>query len=107
MPQRDRTGPTGEGPMTGWGAGDCASQPAWGRAGPMPSRRAGGRGGRGRRPRSGGRQGRHRFYAAGLPTAWEPPTQEQEISTLKAQAEQLRKELDAINQRLEELDNIA
>lgn len=25
MPWRDRTGPSGQGPMTGWGMGDCVA----------------------------------------------------------------------------------
>ena len=109
MPRRDRTGPEGEGPMTGWGAGDCASQPAWGYAGPMRGRRARGRGARGR-----GRGWQNRFYATGQPRwarfgpvpGWAPPTPEQETEALKAQAEWLRGELDAIDQRLGELENI-
>jgi hypothetical protein len=101
MPGRDRTGPEGEGPMTGWGLGDCAGRPAWGVAG----RR--GRGGRSR-----GWGWRHWFHATGLPRwarfgpapAWAPPTREQEAEALKAQAEWLTGELDAINQRLDELE---
>jgi hypothetical protein len=119
MPRRDRTGPEGEGPMTGWGAGDCAAgdyavgryagQPAWGYAGPMRGGRA-----RGRRPRGQGGRQRNRFYAPRQPgrarfgpvPGWAPPTPEQETEALKAQAEWLRGELDAIDQRLGELENI-
>jgi hypothetical protein len=105
MPGRDRTGPEGEGPMTGWGAGDCAGQPTWGYAG----RRFAGR--RFAGPR-GGRRWRHWFHATGLPRwarygpapAWAPPTWEQETEALNAQAEWLTAELDAINQRLGELE---
>lgn len=109
MPKRDRTGPEGEGPMTGWGAGDCAAgnyaagncaagncadQPAWGYAGPM----------RGGRARGRGRRWRNQFYATGQPR-WAPHTPEQETEALKAQAEWLRGELDAIDHRLGKLEN--
>jgi hypothetical protein len=107
MPRRDRTGPEGEGPMTGWGAGYCADQPTWGYAGAMPGRRTGGRGGRSR-----SRRWRHWFYATGLPRwarfgpapDWAPPIPEQETEALKAQAEWLQGELATIHQRLGELE---
>ena len=107
MPGRDRTGPEGEGPMTGWGAGGCAGTPRPGYA-PFGGRAFGRRG----YARGGGRRGwRHWFHATGLPR-WArygpyaaPPTRDQEAESLKAQAEWLRDELDAINQRIEELGN--
>jgi hypothetical protein len=91
--------------MTGWGAGDCAGYPRYAIPGGRSFGRRGYAGG-GR----GGRRWRHWFYATGLPGwarygpyAAPPPTREQEAESLKAQAEWLGDELDAINQRIEEL----
>jgi hypothetical protein len=63
---------------------------------------------RGFRGRSGfqgagmGRGRRHRFYARDV-SGRVPPTPEQETADLKAQAEWLKKQLDAIQKRIEEL----
>ena len=97
MPAGDRTGPLGAGPMTGRGAGYCAGNAApgfttWGLG------RGSGRGFSG-----GGHGWRHMFYATGLPgwmRASAAPTPEQELAMLKAQAEGLKNQLDAINQRM-------
>jgi hypothetical protein len=113
MPGGDRTGPRGLGPMTGRGAGYCGGYDAPGYANPMPGygsvpgygMRFGGRfGGRG-----GGRGWRHWYYATGLP-AWARPeypapvqAAEQELDGLKNEAEWLKGQLEAINQRIEEL----
>jgi hypothetical protein len=120
MPGRDRTGPEGEGPLTGWGEGDCADYAAPGYGDRMPGRRgvgrwyvgrrAAGRGGRGR-----GQRWRHWYKATGLPRwarfgpapAWEPPTPEQEAEALQSQAEWLSGKLEAIKRRLEELNQDA
>ncbi len=108
MPAGDGTGPWGQGPMTGRGAGYCAGYDAPGYFG----RRGGGRG------------WRHWYYATGLPRwaryapAWgppsaaygpyaAPPTPEQEAGFLKAQAQALQQELDAISQRIAELESKA
>ena len=126
MPGRDETGPEGEGPMTGRQMGDCASNgvpdgltPGRGYAGrpfvrrglggrPYVGRRAGGRRGAGRR----GWRRRNWFYATGVPgrarfgpdapSADAPSMNETE--SLETKAEWLRGELDAIDQRLQELD---
>ena len=69
MPGRDRTGPMGEGPMTGRGAGDCAGYDAFGY----------GARGRGR--------GRRRWYRA---TRFAPQvTKAEETQALRAQAQWL------------------
>jgi hypothetical protein len=113
MPRGDRTGPVGAGPITGRGAGYCAGYPMPGYANPMPGRFSGrwpvGRRGSGY---GRGRRRRHWYYATGLPRwerfgpapDWAPPTREQQTEALKAQAEWLTSELDAINQRLGELE---
>ncbi|MDY7078744.1 MAG: DUF5320 domain-containing protein [Chloroflexota bacterium] len=127
MPAGDGTGPAGMGPMTGRRAGYCAGHDAPGYANPMPGRDFGMGWGRGRA--WGGRWGRgrgwrHRYYATGVPgwvrfgyaPAWgaspaapygpyaAPPTTEQETEFLKAQAEGLKEQLDAISQRITELE---
>jgi len=123
MPAGDGTGPRGMGPMTGRGAGYCAGYGAPGYANAMPGRGFGmgwGRGG----GWGGGRGWRNMYYATGLPgwarygyaPAWgappaaaygpygAPPTPEQETEFLKSQAEMLKEELDAISQRIAELE---
>jgi hypothetical protein len=62
------------------------------------------RGGFGRR--GAGRGWRHRFYATGIP-GWVPPTPEQEAADLKAQADWLKTQLDAIQKRIEALNSKA
>ncbi len=124
MPAGDGTGPMGMGPMTGRAAGYCAGYGMPGYANPIPGRGLGlgwGRGWFG-----GGRGWRHRYYATGLPgwarfgygPAWAappaaapyqyaygvPPTREQETEFLKAQAEWLQQQLDAITKRMAELE---
>jgi hypothetical protein len=77
----------------------------------MRGRHSVGRGGPG--GRGGGWRRRNWFKATGLPRwarfgpawDWAPPTLEQETEALKAQAKWLNNELDAINQRLGELEN--
>jgi len=90
----------GAGPMTGRRAGYCAGYGAPGFANPMPRRGLGFQGG--------GRGWRHMFYATGLPGwmrfGYTPPTPQQETDALKAQAESLRQELDAINKRIADLE---
>jgi hypothetical protein len=117
------------GPMTGRRVGYCAGYDAPGFANPvvpgfanpMPGRGYGmgwGRGwfgGRGYGRGGGGRGWRHRFYATGRPfwaPAWDygqpvvayRPTPEQELEGLKHEAEWLKSQLDAISQRIKELE---
>ena len=123
MPAGDGTGPRGMGPMTGRGAGYCTGYGAPGYTNPMPGRGFGMGWGRGRGG-GGGRGWRNMYYATGLPgwarygyaPAWgappaaaygpygAPPTPEQETEFLKSQAEMLKEELDAISQRIAELE---
>jgi hypothetical protein len=49
-----------------------------------------------------GRGWRNRFYATGIP-GWVSPTPEQETANLKAQADLLKAQLDAIQKRIDEL----
>lgn len=94
MPGYDRTGPTGQGSMTGRGMGYCnASRPA-GNARPlgMGFRRGCGGGGRGFR---------NRFFNAPVQVA----TQDNRIAELQACIEDLQGELTAIRQQNENSDN--
>lgn len=101
MPRGDRTGPMGAGPMSGRRAGYCAGYNAPGFANPAVPRLGLRRGFTG-----GGHGWRHNYYATGSP-AWmrfgAPPTPQQETDALKAQADWLKQQLDAINKRIEEL----
>ena len=86
MPARDRTGPMGEGPMTGRGMGDC--------------------GGRGR--------GRGRGWGPGRGRGWGPawdygvpaphPDPEQEAASLRSQSSRLKEQLENIERRLAEFE---
>jgi len=99
MPRGDGTGPMSTGPMTGRRAGYCAGYDEPGFANPAP------RLGMRRGFRGGGRGWRHWFYATGLPrwarTGFAP---QQETEALKEQAGWLKDQLDAINKRIEEIE---
>ena len=99
MPGGDRTGPMGAGPGTGRGMGYCSGYDRPGFANPAP----GFRGGFGFRRGGMGRGWRHRFYATGVP-GWVALTPEQETADLKAQADWLKGQLDAIQKRIEEIE---
>ena len=110
MPRGDGSGPAGMGPMTGRGAGYCAGYATPGYMNPMPGRgwgmgwgRGGGRGwGRGRGWRNLGYPGVPPVY--GDTPYYAPPTREQELGALKAQAEQFESTLTGIKQRIAELE---
>ncbi len=99
MPGGDCTGPQGAGPRTGRGMGYCSGYDQLGFANPAP----GFRGGVGFGREGTGRGWRHRFYATGVP-GWVTPTPEQETADLKAQADWLKGQLDAIQKRIEEIE---
>jgi len=134
MPAGDGTGPMGMGPMTGRRAGYCAGYGVPGYANPISGRGYGIGWGRGMAWGRGGAWGRGRgwrnmYYATGLPgwarygaapawgappPAWAPPsayppyagpTGEQEAGFLRSQAEWLKEQLDAISQRIAELES--
>jgi len=98
MPGGDRTGPLGAGPKTGRGMGYCSGYNLPGSANQtadLRSRFCSGHRGR-------GRGWRHHFYTTGIP-GWAPPTPEQETANLKAQADSLKAQLEAIQKRIQEL----
>jgi hypothetical protein len=119
MPGGDRTGPWGQGAMTGRGAGFCAGfaapgsmNPGWG-----GFWRGGGFG------RGGGRGYRHRYYATGLPgwarapwgVAAAPPyplvdpiaAGADELTILNRQAEHFESALQSIKKRIAKLESTA
>ena len=111
MPRGDRTGPMGQGPMTGRRMGYCTGADVPGYAS-TPGRGMGFGGGGGW---GGGRGHRNMFYATGL-YGWQragdvspvPPApvmanREGELEALKRQADYFGGQLDAIRQRIEEL----
>ena len=125
MPRGDGTGPGGMGPMTGRAAGYCAGYSVPGYMNPYGGKYLGGGrafgGGFGR-----GRGYRNWYYATGLPgwarynvgmPAWggvggypyygtppEPDLEpEQEVEILKSHSEALKKQLDEIQARMDEL----
>ncbi len=115
MPRGDRTGPAGMGPMTGRGAGYCAGFDRPGYANPA----VGGFGGRGFWGGGGGGRGwRNMYYATGLPGwaragyppvaplgyGYPAPAPIDEAEALKAQADALANQLEAIKARLADLE---
>jgi hypothetical protein len=93
----------GAGPGTGRGLGYCGGYDAPGFANPVFGRGIGWRRGWG-----GGFGWRHRFSEMG-PAAWEFPhyaasTKEETLQALKAQANWLNEQLEAIHKRIEELE---
>ncbi len=104
MPQGDRTGPAGAGPGTGRGFGYCGGYEGPGYANAGFGFAGAGRGrGRGR-----GFGLRHRFGATG-PVGWGypgyvPPTREETLSDLKAGADRLKEQLEAVSKRIAELE---
>jgi hypothetical protein len=117
MPFGDGTGPRGLGPVTGRGAGYCAGYAAPGYTNYEPRWLCGG----------GGRGWRNRNYATAL-TGWQragggwvdaggpygpmaapiatptPINRDLQLSTLKAQADNLARTLDAIKEQIEMLE---
>ena len=113
MPGFDRTGPWGEGPMTGGARGYCNPGLAGNRF-PMFGR------GRGRGRGRGIRRGFGPWYGSGLgfrwggyPPAWGggyapyPLEPSEELNMLKAEADTIKKDLEEINKRMEELEKEA
>ena len=111
MPRFNQTGPAGMGPMTGWSRGMCnTARPAYG---PGVDDNAGfgrgmgfGRGFRGRfRSEMRGYQGGRLFRNQGAALQTNPVDAYPEIEALKAQAESMQNTLDALNNRITEMEN--
>ncbi len=128
MPLGDGTGPAGLGPMTGRAAGYCTGYSVPGYINPIPGR-GGGRG-LGWSGRGGGRGFGNMYWATGLPgwarynmgyPAWggvvnpnipypygtQAVTPEQEAKALKNQAKSMQDNLNAMNERIHELEQLA
>ena len=109
MPGFDQTGPEGMGPMTGGGRGRCT--PYGRRAGRQSFRQQAGWGGRGRgwghwsRGSGSTRWGWGRFPGRQRPYYETFDTIDEEMAQLKEEAAMLKGELEAIGQRLSELEN--
>lgn len=113
MPGGDRSGPMGQGPVTGRGLGFCTGYESAGftkGAGYGSGRRFGmGRGmryGRGGGGRGSGRMGAYGFSQWGMPGYPQAPsmTKEDEIRLLKSHAEELGRSQRDIEKRLKELE---
>ncbi|MCD6566360.1 MAG: DUF5320 domain-containing protein [Bacteroidales bacterium] len=105
MPGFDRTGPEGRGSMTGRGAGYCAGNetPRFANRGFGYGRGRGVMRGLGRGFGFGwGRRGTPLYPQYDYES--HPLTKEEEIQSLKTQSDQLQKELDSINKRVQELN---
>jgi len=108
MPGGDRTGPQGGGPKTGRCLGNCADsdQPGYMASRPVQGLGRGfHRGGRGRGFGQ-GRGGRAGFWSGGGRGAYVVSTgiQDQDIDSLKEQAEELGNALQELQARLSELE---
>ena len=102
MPGRDRTGPSGGGPRTGWGFGSCGD-PDDRTADPRGGGFGWGRGlGRGL-GRFGRGMGFGRRFGWGRSRGADPGTYD-EIDELRAESSRLRDELEAVSRRLSNLD---
>jgi hypothetical protein len=106
MPGGDKKGPEGLGPMTGRGFGYCAGYDAPGYFNNVYGRGAGRGFGIGRGLGLGFRGGRrHMHYQYRYrQAAYNVPAKDEELYLLKAQAENLKKELEEIQNRISELD---
>ena len=116
MPRGDGTGPAGMGPMTGKAAGFCAGYSVPGYANPVGGRGMGMGWGRGRGFGRGFGWGRAGYGFPAYGAAVNPdayggapftPTvaPQQELDSLKGQAEYLEDALDGIKKRIEELES--
>ena len=99
MPRGDRTGPNGQGPMTGRGLGPC------GRGFGVRRGFGGGRG------RGFGRGFRWRFFAPAYPEdySYDEPivlTETEEKKVLEQEVKELREEMKQIEKRLKELSSL-
>jgi hypothetical protein len=118
MPRGDGTGPEGQGPMTGRGAGYCAgsSEPVF--INNAMGRGARGWGGRGGQGRGRGRGHRYRYLETGLtggqraalggPFGWPAAaapvaTREQELERLEQQAELYEQAVEELRKRIDEV----
>lgn len=103
MPGGDRTGPFGQGPLTGRGAGFCGGFGGPGYAGGFRRGFGGGRGAGMGRGMGYGRRGWGPPYAGEAPYEVPYPT-ESEAQMLHREAKRLESALETIKERLEKLE---
>ena len=105
MPRGNKTGPDGQGPMTGRGLGYCAGYPTPGYATNAPGKALGRGYGTGKGLGLGFRGGRGRGYHpySSGPSPYSVPSKEEELNILKAQTENLKKGLEEIQKSISEL----
>ena len=115
MPGLDRTGPSGEGPRTGRGAGRCGKAGVSG----LGNRCLSGVFGRGRAQGGGGHRRRHLFHATGITgwqraaagedgpaagqTAGDDLTAQEELELLCQQADSVTETLEQIRRRIDQI----
>ena len=106
MPRGDKTGPDGQGPMTGRGLGYCAGYSTPGCMDNIPGRGMGRGHGFGRGLGLGFRGGKGPGYYpySFRPSPYSVPTKEEELYILKAQAENLKKGLQEIQKYISDLE---
>jgi len=100
MPRGDRTGPMGEGPMTGRAAGYCAGYNVAGCDNPAGGRGMGRGWGMGRGRGRGLGFGRGMRYGAPA-AAWGPAGAPDEVQALREQVADMQAQLNAVLNRLE------
>ncbi len=120
MPRGDGTGPSGMGPMTGRGMGYCAGfdVPGFVNSGPVGYGRGRGFAGRGLGRGYGRGLGMGRgfgwrsagygvppYYGGAYNWDYQPYTKDEEMTSLRNQADYLKEHLEAIEKRIEEIDN--
>ena len=107
MPGLDRSGPMGSGPMTGGRRGLCIGAEANNfppRVSHFGNKRGRGTGcGFGARSRYQGRFGRESEGYIGTRTGSYPTNRSEDIETLNAHADYLKKSLDAVNRRIQSI----
>ncbi len=110
MPRGDRRGPEGLGPRTGRGLGYCNGYdtPGFTKGTPRGGAGFGGGFGRGRGMGYGRGNGWRSGYVQPVAAPYTAPvsySKEDELRLLKDQSEQMKRDLDSVNQRIEELEN--
>ena len=108
MPGYDGTGPSGGGPMSGWGRGYCKTSGAFGFRGTNRFCRPGSIHGRGRGFRNIYWQTGRPLWARRGTDSWDPyrrpvVSNESEIEILNDEAENLKKDLEAVQERIKNL----
>jgi len=105
MPRGDRTGPAGQGPMTGRGAGLCGGYATPGFANPLGNRRIPWGGGWQRGLRRGwGLASSYRGFAPSASYAVDPPTGKLQLLALQSEAEYLGTMLEQVKSQLRNLE---